>query len=211
MQGTSMLLDKKRPHVFRQIATSPNTAASEIERQRDQMDERQARHAACEAYAIHLAKDATNIVTIEAWQDARFYHPQPGSNEVLYTRAGTGGLDPTPVDDVNSGIIVIDIFRVWRPIIRPVSWFNLRNGRTFNAQPGCTSTTVLRGLTAGSIATYARWRTEADFFAAFKVSTGTAVASMNDINSFAAKITRGLIRPDYRAYDLVAIKQGTNQ
>lgn len=90
----------------------------------------------------------------------------------LYAWAGTGGVEPTPVTDPAAGVITIDVFGVWKPLIGPVSWFNLRNGAAFDRQPGCHSPTVLRGLPSGRIATYTHWRTPEDFLSAFGAVSG---------------------------------------
>jgi heme-degrading monooxygenase HmoA len=112
----------------------------------------------------------------------------------------------TPVDDPGAGVIVIDTFAVWRPLLGPVSSFNIRNGEAFNRSPGCISTTVLRGVGVGSIATYARWRSVADFAAAFSTATGKPAQSADDVNRAAARMTFGFIRPDHHSYELVIAK-----
>lgn len=201
-----MLLDPSRPHAFREVRTDPARADAAAEAACDDIRSRVRRASGLAAWAVHLAHDRTRVVTVEAWHDAAGYRADadarmPGA--ALYKRVGTGGIDPTPVTDPAAGVIVIDIFPVWRPLVRPVSKFNLRNGEAFNRQPGCVSTTVLRGITRGRIATYARWRTVTDFLTAFEATTGGRVAGTNDINAWAARKTFGLIRPDYHSYDLI--------
>ncbi len=204
-----MLFDRHRPHAFREFRGDPSEIDAIAQAQQSALEERAARCDALESYALHLALDRTRVIAVEAWRDAEAYHRDLDAKNQgtgLYTWAGTGGREPTPVEDDSAGFIVIDIFPVWRPLVRPVSAFNLKNGETFNRQPGCISTTVLRGAGVGSIATYARWRTLEDFFAAFEVSTKKKVASTDDINEAAARMTFGFIRPDYHAYDLIAFK-----
>jgi len=204
-----MLLDQVRPHAFREYRVAPEQAETAAQRQRDKVVARSRRAAALEAWAVHLAKDLTRVVVVEAWRDAESFRRDPDAREpgaALYAWAGTGGREPTPVEDAHAGVIVIDIFAVWRPLVRPVSAFNLRNGEAFNRQPGCISTTVLRGVGTGRIATYARWRTIDDFLAAFRAVTGKPVASADDINAAAVSMSFGIVRPDYHAYDLFAFK-----
>ncbi|MGL4178352.1 MAG: antibiotic biosynthesis monooxygenase [Dermatophilaceae bacterium] len=187
---------------------------------------RAARHQAnaggCLGWTVHLAHDRTRVVTVEAWRDPASFRDGAHVGEravvdgvrpdiALYRHAGTGGADPTPVGDPASGVTVIDVFRVWRPLIRPVSAFNLRNGETFNRDPGCVSTSVLRGITAGRIATYARWRTTEDFLRVFSSSQGHSVRSTDEVNAAAVRISRGLIRPDYHAYDVVETDEGAQR
>ena len=202
-----MLFDRERPHAFREIRVTPGRAASVAAAERDAAVRRGARSAACQAWAVHVATDGSRVVAVEAWHDVRAFRRDTDadrSGAALFAWVGTGGLEPTPVSDAKAGAIVIDLFSVWRPLAGPVSAFNVRNGEAFNRQPGCVSTTVLRGLTAGRIATYARWRSEADFLAAFTTIMGTPVGSLGDINRAAARKTLGMIRPDYHAYELFA-------
>jgi hypothetical protein len=202
-----MLFNRQSPHVFREYALSSQDMAATLRKQQESAKKRAGRTDALQAYAIHAAHDKSRVIVVEAWRDVASFRSDPDASEPtarLYSWAGTGGVEPTPVEDANAGVIVIDIFSLWRPLVYPVSWFNLKNGETFNRQPGCISTTVLRGSGVGSIATYARWRTLEDFFAAFEVSTKKPVASTDDINAAAAKMTFGVVRPDYHAYDLIA-------
>ncbi|MGL5850398.1 MAG: antibiotic biosynthesis monooxygenase [Phycicoccus sp.] len=175
---------------------------------------RQAAADGCLGWTVHLAHDRTRVVTVEAWRDrAAFQRGAVTGREAavdgvrpdlaLYRHAGTGGVDPTPVGDPASGVTVIDVFRVWRPLIRPVSAFNRRNGKAFDRDPACVSTSVLRGVTAGRIATYARWRSTEDFLRVFSATQGHPVQSTDEVNATAARISRGLIRTDYHAYDVV--------
>ena len=205
-----MLFDRHRPHVFRERRLAPDdveaVAAAEIRRARD----RGAAHPGLTSYAVHLSQDRTAVVTVEAWTGTDAVQTEvagsrdPGTSEGVYAWVGTGGREPTPVDDPDAGAIVIDLFSVWRPLVRPVSLFNVRNGRAFNEQPGCISTSVFRDVAAGRIATYARWRTVEDFTAAFARVTGRPAATPEDVNGAAARMTFGLIRPDYHTHDLIA-------
>jgi heme-degrading monooxygenase HmoA len=201
-----MFFDRTVPHVFREYPIAPIDMAATVHRQKQAAENRVSRTDALRAYAIHASHDQTRVIVVEAWRDSASYRNDLDATEPaarLYTWAGTGGVEPTPVDDPGAGIIVIDIFPLWRPLVYPVSLFNLKNGETFNRQPGCISTTVLRGCGVGSIATYARWRTLDDFYAAFEVSTKKAVSRTDDINAAAAKMTFGVVRPDYHSYELV--------
>ena len=205
-----MLLDRHRPHVFRERRFAPDdaeaVAAAEVRRVR----ERASAYRGLISYAVHRAQDRTSVVTVEAWTDKdavrsiRAGAEDAGTSEGVYAWVGTGGREPTPVDDSDAGAIVIDLFSVWRPLVRPVSAFNVRNGRAFNEQPGCISTSVFRDTATGRIATYARWRTVEDFTAAFAKVTGRPAATPQDVNRAAARMTFGMIRPDYRAHDLIA-------
>jgi heme-degrading monooxygenase HmoA len=204
-----MLFNRQSPHAFREYHIAPQDMAATLDRQKQAAENRMAQAKALQSYAIHASHDQTRVIVVEAWRDAPSYRNDPDAKEPtsrLYTWAGTGGIESTPVDDPAAGIIVIDIVPLWRPLVYPVSLFTLKNGEEFNRQPGCISTTVLRGSEIGSIATYARWRTLEDFFAAFEVSTKKAVASTDDINAAAAKMTFGVIRPDYHAYELIEFK-----
>jgi heme-degrading monooxygenase HmoA len=205
-------------HAFRQYDIDP-ARAEHLTTQVVTAARHQGEADGCLGWAVHLAHDRTRVVTIEAWRDlASFRHGAlttsravvdgVGPDIALYRHAGTGGADPTPVGDPASGVTVIDVFRVWRPLIRPVSAFNLRNGEAFNRSPGCVSTSVLRGVTAGRIATYARWRTTEDFLDAFSTSQGHPVRSTDEVNLTAARISRGLVRTDYHAYDIVTTNEG---
>jgi heme-degrading monooxygenase HmoA len=201
-----MLFDRTRPHAFREYRVAPSDAHQTATEQVNRARVRAARSQDCQAWAVHVAKDATRVIVVEAWRDIRAFQDDADAHETgcaLYKWAATGGREPTPVQDTTAGVIVIDIFPVWRPLLRPVSAFNIKNGESFNKHPGCISTTVLRGVTAGSIATYARWRSEADFFDAFEMATKAKVSSTQDINDFAIKKTFGLLKPDYHIYDLV--------
>lgn len=200
------MFERNRPHVFRERRVDPDRAVESARQAARDAEELSARHAALLGYAVHQAHDLTRVITVETWAseaDAR-PHVSRGARAAIHEWAGTGGIEPTPVADPSAGVIVIDIFPVWRPLLRPVSAFNLRNGEAFNQQPGCISTTVLRGLNTGSIATYARWRSVEDFLRAFEATTGGKVASTADINAWATRKTFGLIRPDYHSYELVA-------
>jgi heme-degrading monooxygenase HmoA len=202
-----MLLDRRRPHAVREVRTAPPDADACARRAVAAVEARARRATALEAYAVHLASDGTRVVTIEAWRDAEAFRADPDARAPgtgLYRWAATGGREPTPVDDADAGAIVIDVFSVWRPLVRPVSMFNIRNGEAFNRHPGCISTTVLRGIGHGHIATYARWRSVADFAAAFAAATGWGVAGTDDVNRATARMTFGLIRTDYHGYTLVA-------
>ncbi|MGL5929239.1 MAG: antibiotic biosynthesis monooxygenase family protein [Dermatophilaceae bacterium] len=208
-------------HAFRQYDTDPSRAerlaarAAEAARHQSASD-------GCLSWTVHLAHDRTRVVTVEAWRDLASFRdgaltgPQSVVDGVrpdvaLYRHAGTGGVDPTPVGDPASGVTVIDVFRVWRPLIRPVSAFNLRNGEAFNRDPGCVSTSVLRGITAGRIATYARWRSTEDFLRVFSATQGHPVQSTDEVNATAARISRGLVRTDYHAYDVVSTHEGAHR
>lgn len=203
-----MFFDRQRPHAFREFRTGPGRADLLVERQLRLGEQRAARAPACEAWAVHVARDRTRVIVVEAWRSVADYRRDPDADHAdaaLYSWAATGGVEPTPIEDDTAGVIVIDIFSVWRPLVGPVSAFNARNGTAFTREPGCISTTVLRGVTAGRIATYARWRSEGDFVAAFAKVTGRSVASTDDVNTAAARLTLGFIRPDYHSYDLVAV------
>jgi hypothetical protein len=168
------------------------------------------RNAGLAAFAVHLSRDQTRVVTVEVWREPTMTQQAAnpaGTTSAAYLRAATSGLDPTPVTDQSAGVIVIDIFAVWRPLLRPISAFNIRNGRAFNAAPGCISTTVLRGIGKGTIATYARWRDITDFLTAFSNQTGRTVRSTDDINAAAARMSFGLVRTDYHAYNLFAAEE----
>jgi heme-degrading monooxygenase HmoA len=200
-----MLFDRIRPHAFREYRVVPREADKAAKEQANRARERASRSPNCQAWAVHVAKDATRVMAVEAWRDRDAFRVDADANEpsaVLYSWAATGGREPTPVEDPAAGVIVIDVFSVWKPLVRPVSAFNIKNGQSFNKHPGCVSTTVLRGLDVGSIATYARWRSEADFFDAFEIAAKVKVKSTQDINDFAVKKTFGLLRPDYHTYDL---------
>ncbi|MGF1662860.1 MAG: antibiotic biosynthesis monooxygenase family protein [Kineosporiaceae bacterium] len=214
-----MLLAHARPHVVRQYETlpdaAPGVATAAVGHARDLQD----RDVGCLAWAVHLSHDGRRVVTVETWKDEATFRrasrsaasdrSTPSPTDVqLYRWVGGDGVQPTPVTDPAAGVVVIDVFRVWRPLLRPVSAFNLRNGRDFGRQPGCVSTTVMRSVTAGRIATYARWRTVEDFLAAFSTLTGRPVASTDDVNEAAARMTRGFLRTDYHAHDLVDAWEG---
>jgi hypothetical protein len=201
-----MMLDRHSANVLREVHTRPETSAGSVRETVAAVRRRAARAGGLESWAIHLSLDRTRIVTLEAWRDPGSFRRDPDSREpgsVLYRRAAVGGRDPTPVADADAGAIIIDIFRVWRPLVRPVSAFNVLNGKAFTRAPGCISTTVLRGATIGQIATYARWRTVNDFLAAFEANTGRGASSTADVNAATAKMTLGLIRTDYHAHELL--------
>lgn len=203
-----MLFDRRRPHVFRALRVSPSEAEA-ISRAEVAAAEARAARGGPEAFAVHLAHDRTRVVTVEAWAsaaDARHFPATPGGSAALYEWAATGGLEPTPVADDSAGVIVIDLFRIWRPLVRPVAAFTIRNGEALNQQPGCISTTVLRGT--GRIATYARWRSVEGFVAAFSAVTGRKASTADDVNRAATSMTFGMIRPDYHSYELVAFSGG---
>jgi quinol monooxygenase YgiN len=205
-----MLLDRVRPHAFRVQSVTPTSMDAALDHAMQTLLARAQRSAGLQGYALHRAQDSKRIVTIEAWSDEAAFRADKDANDLqaaLYAWAATGGCDPTPVEDTSAGVIIIDTFNVWRPFVRPVSWFNIRNGEAFNRAPGCISTTVLRGIGAGSIATYARWRSVEDFAAAFSTSTGKAASSADEVNRAAARMTMGFVRPDYHSYDLVAFKE----
>ena len=81
------------------------------------------------------------------------------------------------------------------------------DGKAFNAHPGCINTTVLRGIGVGKIATNALWDSVEDFTQAFSTQTGRPVATTDDINDEAARMTRGLIRTDYHTYELFSYRE----
>lgn len=206
------MLDHRRPHAFREQRVSPGAAGSGSAAAVISAKARAARHSGLAAYAVHLSHDRTRVMTVEAWRNVDAYRTDcdadlPGSG--LFSWAATGGIDPTPVDDPGAGVIIIDLFSVWRPLLRPVSAFNIRNGAAFNREPGCLSTTVLRGIGTGAIATYARWSSVEAFAAAFSKITRRHAADADGVNRAAARMTFGLIRPDYHSYDLIAC-EGTS-
>lgn len=203
-----MLFEHAQPHAFRELRVGSDQAAASTKVALAAVDRRAARSPGLQAWAVHRSAEGGRVVVVERWRDMQAFLADadagaPGA--ALYAWAGTGGLSPTPVADPDAGVIVIDLFPVWRPLVRPVAAFNLRNGEAFNREPGCISTTVFRGLTVGGIATYARWRSTADFAAAFARITGKSATTTDDVNAAARRMTRGLIRPDYHAYHLVAI------
>lgn len=212
-----MLLSRSSPQVFREYRVEPaesdGVAAAAVTAARAL----RSTGVGCTAFAVHLAHDRRRVVTVEAWADERAAreHGRRGDladrrpTSAVYRHTATAGVAPTPVTDGSAGVIVIDCFRVWRPLVRPVSAFNARNGRSFDAAPGCVSTTVLRSTRTGRIATYARWRTTADFLAAFTATQGTAVSSTDEINDAAAAMTRGLLRTDYHTYELLDADEGS--
>lgn len=205
-----MFFDRKRPHAFREQRVTLQTAADAARRAVDAAEQRAARAPTLQAYAVHFAQDRTRVVTVEAWQDRASYEADADAGlagSTLYAWAATGGQEPTPVTDTAAGVIIIDLFTVWRPLLGPVSKFNIRNGEAFNREPGCISTTVLRSLHTGGIATYARWRSPEDFAAAFAKLSGKPARCPDDVNVEAARMTFGFIRPDYHAYDLVASRE----
>jgi len=202
-----------RPHAFRQYdLTDPATTTQVAMAATTAAHDLHARDVGLQAWAVHRSLDGLRVVTVERWQDRACFQRSGTAGDLshlrpdtaLYGWAGTDGASPTPVGDPVHGVTTIDVFRIRRALIRPVSAFNLRNGRTFNQQPGCVSTTVLRGMGVGRIATYARWRTAEDFYTAFSILNGTEVSSTDDINTWAARRTRGLIRTDYHIYRHVA-------
>jgi heme-degrading monooxygenase HmoA len=145
---------------------------------------------------------------VEAWADEAAFRSDPDAAEPgagLYTWKATGGVEPTPVDDLDGAVIIIDLFRIWRPVVGPVSAFNIRNSEAFNRQPGCISTTVFRGIGTGAIATYARWRSVEDFAAAFSKLTNRRAADTDGVNYEAKRMTFGMIRPDYHSYELITL------
>lgn len=206
-----MLFNPSREHVIRQYDVTPHHAAEVTDRAVAAARWLHERDIGCEAWAVHRSPDGLRVLTVEAWSSTQAYRhagrlgtlEQPASDVSRYTCAGTGGVSPAPVEDSTAGVVVIDVFRVPRPLLRPATAFTLRNGRGFDQQPGCLSTTVLCGITAGRIATYARWRTVEDFLVAFETMSGTAVDSTDAVNRFAARRTLGLVRTDYHVYDLV--------
>lgn len=202
-----MLFDRTRPHAFREWRVSPALAQEAAQRALARVERRVARGGGIQAYAVHLAHDRTRVITVEAWAAEADFRRDPDADDTgtgLYRWKATGGAEPTPVDGAGAGVIIIDLFRVWRPVAGPVLAFNIRNGEAFNREPGCLSTTVLRGIGAGAIATYARWRSVEDFAAAFSKLSGRQAADADGVNRQAARMTFGLIRPDYHSYDLVA-------
>lgn len=203
-----MFLDKRRPHAFRERHIVPHEMDKAVEDAIAAAERRMSRHSGLENYAVHAAQDRTRIVTVERWASIDAYRydrdaAMPGSQ--LYDWGATGGIVPTPLADKYAGVIIIDIFRIWRPLLHPVSAFTIRNGRAFNQEPGCISTTVFRGITAGAIATYARWESPHAFAAAFSKLTGRHAVDPDSVNHAARRMTMGLIRPDYHVYDLVAV------
>ena len=211
-----MLLAHAGPHAVRQYEVSPDAATAVVAHAVRQARDLQDHDIGCLSWAVHLSTDRRRVVTMETWQDESSFRPSgtpatpvgPQPDVQLYRWVGGDGVQPTPVTDPTAGVVVIDVFRVWRPLLRPVSAFNLRNGRDFARQPGSVSTSVLRSVTAGRIATYARWRTVEDFLAAFTTLTGRPVESTDDVNEAAARMTRGLLRTDYHAHDLVEAWEG---
>lgn len=200
-----MLFDAHRPVSFREVRTRPDRIGEVVATERSAVEDRANRNAALAGWALHRSLDAQRIVVVEAWQDERAFKDRDAcQSTALYLLVGAGGLVPTPVGDSAAGVIIIDLFPVWRPLLRAVAAFNLKNGEAFNRAPGCISTSVLRGVTTAGIATYARWRTVEDFTAAFARQTGRSATSIDDVNRAAARMTLGLIRPDYHAYELVA-------
>ncbi|HSK58837.1 MAG TPA: antibiotic biosynthesis monooxygenase [Actinomycetospora sp.] len=211
-----MLLTEERPQAFREYRVDPEEAGAVGTAAVAAARTLHARAVGCTGWAVHVSHDRLRVVTVEAWRDAESYrragalgHPagrRPTS--ALYRHVATDGVTPTPVGDPTAGVIVIDCFRVGRSLVRPVSAFNVRNGRAFNRSPGCVSTTVLRSTAAGRVATSARWTRTEDFLAAFAAARGTSVAGTEEINRATAALTRGLVRTDYHTYELLDVDEG---
>lgn len=201
-----MLFDAHRPVSFREVRTRPDRIGEVVASERSAVEDCANRNAGLAGWALHRSLDGQRVVLVEAWEDEGLFSEDHDARRDagLYRLAGSGGLVPTPVGDNAEGVIIIDLFSVWRPLLRPIAAFNLKNGEAFNREPGCISTSVFRGVTTAGIATYARWRTVEDFTAAFARQTGRSATSIDDVNRAAALMTLGLIRPDYHAYELVA-------
>ncbi|MGL5864761.1 MAG: antibiotic biosynthesis monooxygenase [Dermatophilaceae bacterium] len=208
-------------HAFRQYDTDPSRA-EHLAAQAVEAARRLAEASTCLGWAVHLAHDRTRVVTVEAWRDpaagragalaaGRAMADGARPSVALYRHAGTGGADPTPVGTATPGVTIIDVFRIWRPLIRPVSALTRRNGAAFNRDPGCVSTTVLQGFTSGSIATYARWRSTEDFLRVFSATQGHPVHSTDEVNATTARISRGVVRTDYHAYDVIETDDGVRR
>jgi hypothetical protein len=211
-----MLLTEERPQAFREYRVDPEEAGAVGTAAVAAARTLHASAVGCTGWAVHVSHDRLRVMTVESWWDAGSYRragtlghvPGRRPTTALYRHVDTDGVTPTPVSDPSAGVIVIDCFRVWRSLVRPVSAFNVRNGRTFNRSPGCVSTTVLRSTAAGRIATYARWTRTEDFLAAFAAGRGTSVTGTDDINRATAALTRGLLRTDYHTYELLDVDEG---
>lgn len=198
-----MEFDRSAVHVFREKRTSPATAVGVSAREIGRAQARAGRSASLRAYRVHRSLDAQRVITVETWSDRASFHADADAREpgaAAYRWLATDGVTDGKRDE---GVIVIDLFAVFRPIAPLVAAFNIRNGRSFNQAPGCLGTTVLRGIGSGRIATYARWRSVGDFAAAFSEVTGRAVTDTDGVNAAAARMTFGLIRTDYHAHDLI--------
>lgn len=203
-----MLFHHHRPYAFREERIRPVEAAQAARDALATIRRRSERGQGLEAFALHLAEDRTRLVTVEGWRDAKSFREDQaihGTGSALFTWTATDGRNPTPADHAALGVIIIDLFQVWRPLVRPVCAFNIRNGRVLNAHSGCVSTTVLRGQ--GAIATYARWASTEDFLAAFTTLTGKPAGSTAELNATAARMTFGVVRPDYHTYELIESRE----
>jgi hypothetical protein len=201
-----MFFNADDPHIFR-VAEVTATAAAAMAKAHDAHAQSLMRRGGLAAYVVHLAQDRTRVVTIEAWRSlaqARQAASPDGTFSAVYRMAASSGQAAIPLIDASQGVVVIDTFSVWRPLLRPVSAFNVRNGRAFNQSPGCVGTTVLTGVDKGTIATYAHWRSVDDFLQAFSRQTGRAAQSTDDVNRAVSKMTFGLLHTDYHSYDLFA-------
>ncbi len=189
---------------------------SELARERSRMTQLQSSSAAPHSRALYAARDKTRLISIQGWSteaaakeqvasSIQTVHDSTYHSQGIYKVAHVGGSKPQALGTQAAGTVILDMFSIWWPLVWPVSKFNIRNGRQFNDHPGCVCTVVLTGR--GRISTYAVWRTTEDFLDAFHRATGHAVKSTQDINDYAAKLTRGLMRPDYHVYDLVELKE----
>lgn len=188
-----------------------------------------AKQSGCTGVAVHRSLDGVRVLSFSQWEteahiknalqnvQIRKQHEQSrriaGKSETgLYTVIHTDNPEiqgGTAISTEYKGAVVIDVLAFPRLLRVVVEWFTLSNGRQFALQPGHRSASVMRGREGGRIATYARWESESAFFDAFGKVAGTSVTSMKELNDAASRKTFGLIRPDYHAYEVVMIVQGT--
>ncbi|MGL5811652.1 MAG: hypothetical protein ACRCYQ_17055 [Nocardioides sp.] len=208
-----------RSWVIHEYRTSPDQADAVADQAISVASETSTEARGCTGWAVHGAHDGRRVVVFESWSAERAYRAVERRATIagravtsdVYRRVGpaTHSLLPTVSPETDPAVVVIDCFEVWRPLAWPVSAFTRRNGRAFDRSLGCLGTSVLRGTSSGRIATHARWRRLEDFCTAFTTVQGTAVSSTDDINRVAATMTRGLLRPDYHAYDVVGSEVGS--
>lgn len=216
-----MTVTTNQPLVMDERRLSPSSGdhpERAAERATDLVRDRRLRNPGLLGWTVHLAVDRLRILTTEIWADgnaaattlAAADRSGVGRDARLYRHVASTGapIEPSNADLTaaghDTGVLIVDRIPVPHLLTRPVAAFTARNGRAFAQQPGCLGTTVWRSTPGGRVATYARWQSEQHFLNAFTATQGTRVSSLAEIDATAARITRGLIRTDYRRYDLVA-------
>lgn len=170
---------------------------------------------------VHATPDRAKTVTVLQWEDeagllalveGRAFAARAANYRAQATFAAADVYDlvaaiPTdgaavPLAAQPGGVLVIDTIVAPKDQVERALPMNVANGEAFARDPASGGIAVLAGR-GGNEVTYARWRSEQAFFAAFAALSGAEAGSMEAVDAAIAAIAGGAAPPtDYRAYEV---------